>query len=68
MSESGLSQTENTDAAIWEDPDGFTDELSADSSESEESMDDDRSFMEMFEESLKSIQEGKIVGGEIVQV
>jgi hypothetical protein len=29
MSESGLSQTENTDAAIWEDPDGLTDEFSA---------------------------------------
>jgi len=68
MSESGLSQTENTDAAIWEDTDGFTDEFSADSSESGESMDDDRSFMEMFEESMKSIQEGKIVSGEIVQI
>lgn len=68
MSESGLLQTENTDAAIWEDPDGFTDEFSADSSESGENMDDDRSFMEMFEESMKSIQEGKIVSGEIVQI
>ncbi|OQY49255.1 MAG: 30S ribosomal protein S1 [Desulfobacteraceae bacterium 4572_87] len=31
-------------------------------------LDFERSFMEMFEESLKSIQEGKIVSGEIVQI
>ena len=68
MSESGFSQTENKNAAIWEDTDGFTDEFSADSSESGAGMEDDLSFMEMFEESMKSIQEGKIVSGEIVQI
>jgi len=68
MSESGFSQTENANAAIWEDTDGFTDEFSADSSESGAGMEDDLSFMEMFEESMKSIQEGKIVSGEIVQI
>ncbi|MCP4575399.1 MAG: 30S ribosomal protein S1 [Deltaproteobacteria bacterium] len=55
-------------AAIWEDPDGVTEELALDSSESEADAEDERSFMEMFEESLKSIQEGKIVSGEIVQI
>jgi small subunit ribosomal protein S1 len=68
MSESGSLETENMNAAIWEDENGVTDELALDSSESETDADDERSFMEMFEESLKSIQEGKIVSGEIVQI
>jgi len=68
MSESGFSQTENTNAAIWKDPDGFTDEFPADSIERGSGTEDDLSFMEMFEESMKSIQEGKIVSGEIVQI
>ncbi len=68
MSESGFSETENTNAAIWEEPDGFTGGFSGDSGEFESEMTDDQSFMEMFEESLKSIQEGKIVSGEIVQI
>ena len=68
MSESGSLETENINAAIWEDPDGVTEELALDSSESEADAEDERSFMEMFEESLKSIQEGKIVSGEIVQI
>ncbi len=68
MSESGSLETENTDDAIMEDKNGVTEELVLDSSESESEAEDERSFMEMFEESLKSIQEGKIVSGEIVQV
>ena len=68
MSESGSLETENINAAIWEDENGVTEELTLDSSESEADAEDERSFMEMFEESLKSIQEGKIVSGEIVQV
>ncbi len=68
MSESGSLETENINAAIWEDENGVTEELALDSSESEADAEDERSFMEMFEESLKSIQEGKIVSGEIVQV
>ncbi len=68
ISESGFSQTENTNAAIWNDPDGFTDEFPADSIERGSGTEDDLSFMEMFEESMKSIQEGKIVSGEIVQI
>ena len=68
MSESGFLETENINAAVWEDPDGVTEELALDSSESGVDAEDERSFMEMFEESLKSIQEGKIVSGEIVQI
>ena len=68
MSESGFLETENINAAIWEEPDGVTGELAPDSSESGADGEDERSFMEMFEESLKSIQEGKIVSGEIVQI
>ncbi|HKI48991.1 MAG TPA: 30S ribosomal protein S1 [Desulfobacteria bacterium] len=68
ISESGFSQTENTNAAIWNDPDGFTDEFPADSIERGSGTEEDVSFMEMFEESMKSIQEGKIVSGEIVQI
>jgi small subunit ribosomal protein S1 len=68
MSESGSLETENTDAAIWEDENGVTEELALDSSQTEAEAEDERSFMEMFEESLKSIQEGKIVSGEIVQI
>jgi small subunit ribosomal protein S1 len=68
MSESGSLETENINAAILEDENGVTEELALDSSESEADAEDERSFMEMFEESLKSIQEGKIVSGEIVQI
>ena len=68
MSESGFLETENINTAIWEEPDGVTGELAPDSSESGADGEDERSFMEMFEESLKSIQEGKIVSGEIVQI
>ena len=68
MSESGSLETENTNAAIWANSDGITEELANDSSESGVDAEDERSFMEMFEESLKSIQEGKIVSGEIVQI
>lgn len=68
MSESGFLETENINAAIWGEPDGVTGELAPDSSESGADGEDERSFMEMFEESLKSIQEGKIVSGEIVQI
>ena len=68
MSESGFLETENINAAIWEEPDGVTGELAPDSSESGADGEDERSFMEMFEESLKSIQEGKIVSGQIVQI
>ncbi len=68
MSESGFSQTENTDGAVWEDSDGFSDGFSGDSSEAGMGMGDDPSFMEMFEESLNNFQEGKIVSGEIVQI
>lgn len=68
MSESGFSQAENTNAAMWDEPNGFTGESSDDFDESGSGMGDDQSFMEMFEESLKSIQEGKIVSGEIVQI
>jgi len=68
ISESGFSQTENTNAAIWNDPDGFTDEFPADSIERGSGTEEDVSFMEMFEESMKSIQEGKIVSGEILQI
>jgi small subunit ribosomal protein S1 len=36
--------------------------------ETAESPDGDKSFMELYEESLKSIQEGKVVKGEIVEI
>ncbi len=68
MSESGSLETENINAAIWANSDGITEELANDSSESGTDAEDERSFMEMFEESLKSIQEGKIVSGEVVQI
>ena len=64
ISESGFSQTENMNAAVWNDPDEFP----ADSIERGSGTEEDLSFMEMFEESMKSIQEGKIVSGEIVQI
>jgi len=35
---------------------------------SDENSQDNRSFMEMYEESLQTIQEGKVVRGEIVQI
>ena len=68
MSESGLLETENTNAVMMEDAEGIAEELDLNSSEIEGDAEDGPSFMEMFEESLKSIQEGKIVSGEIIQI
>lgn len=39
-----------------------------DSMRDEESMPEGNSFMELYEESLRSIQEGEVVGGEIVHI
>jgi small subunit ribosomal protein S1 len=49
---------------------GFTIAKNAHSADDEtaESPEGDKSFMELFEESLKSIQEGKVVKGEIVEI
>jgi small subunit ribosomal protein S1 len=49
---------------------GFTIAKSFDSvtDETAESPEDEKSFMELYEESLKSIQEGKVVEGEILEI
>ena len=59
MSDYGFSETVNPEAFAWEDSEGTSEN---------EGGENELSFMEMFEESLKSIQEGKIVKGEIVQI
>ncbi|MCJ7595578.1 MAG: 30S ribosomal protein S1 [Desulfobacterales bacterium] len=68
MARDGFSATENIDSAFADDLEAFPEEDGKELLESEEDIQDSRQFMELFEESLISIQEGKVVKGEIVQI
>ncbi len=54
-------ETEFTNETVEDNPEGFEREI-------EEENQDDDNFMKLYEESLKSIQEGEVVSGEIVQI
>ncbi len=46
----------------------FSEEKGKEVNENEENIQDGHNFMELYEENLKSIREGKVVKGEIVQI
>jgi small subunit ribosomal protein S1 len=46
----------------------FSEEKGVEVNENEENIQDRHDFMELFEESMKSMREGKVVKGEIVQI
>jgi small subunit ribosomal protein S1 len=68
MAENGLSMIENVDPTFANDRVAFPEQVENDYDEIEEQAQDSDSFMELYEESLKSIQEGKVIKGEIVQI
>lgn len=68
MAENGLSVTENVYSTFEDGQKTFSEEMMEDLNETEESIQDSDNFMELYEESLKSIHEGKVIKGEIVQI
>jgi small subunit ribosomal protein S1 len=68
MAESGFSVTENVYPTFEDDQKTFSEEMVEDLNEIEENIQGSHNFMELYEESLKSIHEGKVVKGEIVQI
>jgi small subunit ribosomal protein S1 len=60
--------TENMDPTSEDEEKAFPEENGADLNEAEENAQGSHSFSELFEESLRSIHEGKVVKGEIVQI
>lgn len=68
MVENGFSVTENVYPNFEDDQKTFPEEMMENLSETEENIQGSDNFMELYEESLKSIHEGKVIKGEIVQV
>jgi len=68
MAENEFSVKENVYPTFEDDQKIFSEEIVEDFNETEESIQDSDNFMELYEESLKSIHEGKVIKGEIVQI
>jgi len=68
MAENGFCVTENMDSTLVDDQKAFLKQTGEELNESVENFQDSHQFMELYEESLKSIQEGKVVKGEIIQI
>ena len=68
MAENGLSMLENVDPTLANDHEAFPEQAGNDYDEIDDQAQDSQNFMELYEESLKSIQEGKVIKGEIVQI
>ncbi len=68
MAENGFSVTENVYPTFEDDQKAFSEEMMEDLNETEENIQGSDNFMELYEESLKSIHEGKVIKGEIVQI
>ena len=66
--ENSTSLTENMDSIHADDQNVFLEKSGEGLNETEENIQGGDSFMELYEESLKSIHEGKVVEGEIVQI
>ena len=66
--ENGFSVTKNHGSTSLDGKELFCEEKGGETDQNEESMQDRHDFMELFEENLKSIREGKVVKGEIVQI
>ena len=67
MTEDGLSLNINVDPTLDDDPQVFHKKKGI-PNETEGEIQDNHHFMELYEESLKSIKEGEVVKGEIVQI
>ena len=68
MAGNRVGVTENSDFALGDDQEAFPTETRQDLNGTEENINDSNDFMELYEQSLESIQEGKVVKGEIVEV
>jgi small subunit ribosomal protein S1 len=66
--ENGLSVAKNVDSTSLDRKEIFSEEKGKEVNENEENIQGSQHFMELYEESLKSIREGKVVRGEIVQI
>jgi len=66
--ENGFSVAKNIDSTSVDRKEIFSEEKGEEVNENEENIQDRHSFMELYEESLKSIREGKVVKGQIVQI
>jgi small subunit ribosomal protein S1 len=68
IAENGFSVIENVDPTFADEKKAFPKKKEEDPNETEENIQDSHHFMKLYEESLKSIHEGKVVKGEIVQI
>ena len=68
MAEKEPSMIEDMDPTFANDRKAFPEQVESDYDEIEDQAQDSPNFMELYEESLKSIQEGKVIKGEIVQI
>jgi small subunit ribosomal protein S1 len=66
--ENTFSVGKNVDSTAVNRREIFPEEKAEEINEEEETIQDRHDFMEMYEENLKSIREGKVVKGEIVQI
>jgi small subunit ribosomal protein S1 len=63
--EDNILKTDSVDTTLDDDQETLSNEVTK---EPQEDVQDDDNFMELYEDSLKSIQEGEVVKGEIVQI
>ena len=63
-----FSVDENVDSTLLDDEELIPEERGEATDRNDESIQDHNDFMELFEENLESIREGKVVKGEIVQI
>ena len=66
--EDTFSVGENVDSTAVNRKENFPEEKGEEVNEKEENIQDRNEFMELYEENLKSIREGNVVKGEIIQI
>jgi small subunit ribosomal protein S1 len=66
--ENTFSADKNVDSTLLDDEELIPEERGEATDRNDESIQDHNDFMELFEENLESIREGKVVKGEIVQI
>ena len=68
IEENGLSATEIPDDTVADDKQSFSEEKGENTIDNQESIQEGLSFQELYEQSLTTIHEGKVITGEIVQI
>jgi small subunit ribosomal protein S1 len=63
-----ISENETMDTTLESDQEALETEISEEGVDGAEDLQDSDNFMKLYEESLKSIQEGEVIRGEIVQI